>query len=327
MRILVELSGEHPALARAEVLAAFEASGRAHRFLLAEERLLAVETDVDPVWLARRVALAHFVDEFLASGELEDVLLAAKSLDFGGRTFRVRVNSYKGCHNKVELEAKLGGVVTGTVNLAAPDEEVRVIEGERHYLCRRLAAIDRREYEKRKVGERAFVQPISLHPRLARALVNLSRVPDGGTLLDPFCGTGGILLEAGLVGARVLGGDVRADMVEGCRATLRAFGIDAHLLAADVGAIPEKVGPVDAVAMDPPYGRATTTKGEPVASLIARGIEAAARVLRPGGHLAMSVPDPGLAVPAEGLELVETYAYRVHKSLTRHFVVMRRRSR
>src|SRR5207249_4604363 len=128
----------------------------------------------------------------------------------------------------------------------------------RHYLCRRLAAIDRRAFEARKVGERSFVQPISLHPRFARALVNLSRVRDGGTLLDPFCGTGGILLEAGLVGAQVIGGDVRADMVEGCRAMLRGFGIDARLLAADVGAIPEAVGQVGAVAMDPPYGRAAT---------------------------------------------------------------------
>ena len=323
MRLLVELSGEQPALARAEALAALEASGNA-RVLLAEERLLAVETDTDPTWLGRRLALAHFVDEFLASGELEDVLLAAKSLDFGGRTFRVRVNSYKGCHSKGEIERRLGDVVRGPVDLAAPQEEVRLIEAERHYLCRRLAAIDRRAYEKRKVGERAFVQPISLHPRLARALVNLARVPDGGTLLDPFCGTGGILLEAGLVGVQAIGGDIRADMIEGCRATLRAFGIEARLLAADVGEISNHVGRVDAVATDPPYGRATTTKGELVSSLVARGMDTAAKVLRPGGYLAMTVPDPSMTAPARGLVPVETYALRVHKSLTRHFVVMRR---
>ncbi|HYS72069.1 MAG TPA: methyltransferase domain-containing protein [Thermoplasmata archaeon] len=325
MRLLVELSGEQPALARAEVLAALEASGKGHKVLLAEERLLAVETDVDPAWLGRRLALAHFVDELLAWGEFEDVLPAAKALDFGSRSFRVRVNSLKSCHNKVEMEKRLGDLVTGTVDLAAPDEEVRLIEGERHYLCRRAASIDRRSFEARKVGERAFVQPISLHPRLARALVNLSRVRDGGTLLDPFCGTGGILLEAGLIGAKAIGGDVRADMITGTRATLRQFGIDAHLLAADVGDMPEKVGPVDAVAMDPPYGRATSTKGEAIPSLFARGIDVAARVLRPGGHLAIIVPDLALAVPEGGLEIVETYEYRVHKSLTRHFVLMARR--
>lgn len=323
--MLVELSGEQPALARAETLAALEASGAGHRVLLAEAQLLAVETPVDPSWLARRLGLAHFVDELLAWGDLPDVMAAAKSLDFGDRTFRVRVNSYKGCHGKQELERELGGVVTGSVDLAAPAEEVRLIEGERHYLCRRLAAIDRRSFDGRKVGDRAFVQPISLHPRFARALVNLSRVPDGGTLLDPFCGTGGVLLEAGIVGARAIGGDVREDMVEGCRATLRAFELAAELKAMDVGRWPEVVHDVDGIATDPPYGRATSTKGEPIESLYRRAVGTAARVLRPGGHLAMIVPRTDMVADVDGMEPVEAYPLRVHRSLTRHFRVWRRR--
>jgi len=320
MRILLELSGEHPALARAEALAVLEASGNSHRVVAAEERLLAVETDADPRWLARRIALANTVDELFAKGDLDEVVGAAKGLDFGDRPFRVRVNSLKGCHNKLEIEKRVGDLVRGTVNLTEPEEEVRLIEGEQHYLALRLAAVDRRAYEKRKVGDRAFVQPISLHPRLARVLVNLSRIPDGGVLLDPFCGTGGVLLEAGILGARLLGGDVREDMVDGCRATLKEFGLAADLRATDVAAWEERV---DAVATDPPYGRATSTKGEPISSLYARAVATASRVLPPDGHLAMIVPDPSLAVATEGMELVEAYPLFVHRSLTRHFVVMR----
>jgi len=322
--LLVELSGEQPALARAEALAALEASGARTRLLAAESRLLAVETDADAAWLGRRLGLAHYVEELIAWGTLDEALEAARMLDFGDRTFRVRVNSLKSCHNKREIESQVGDRVRGRVDLTDPQEEVRLIEGERHYLCRRLAAIDRHAFEARKVEARPFVQPISLHPRFARALVNLSRVPDGGALLDPFCGTGGILLEAGLIGARLVGGDVREDMVDGCRATLRSFGLAADLHAADVGALPPIVGAVDAVATDPPYGRATSTKGEPIASLYRRGMDVAAEVLGPSGHLAMIVPERRLAAPPEGLELVEAYPLYVHKSLTRHFVVMRR---
>ncbi len=54
--------------------------------------------------------------------------------------------------------------------------------------------VARARLEARKVTHRPFSLPISLHPKLARALVNLARVPMGGVLLDPFCGTGGILL-------------------------------------------------------------------------------------------------------------------------------------
>ena len=324
VHLLVELSGEHPALAHAEARAALEASQVGHRFLLAEERLLAVETDADASRLGRSLGLAHFVDELLAWGELEEVLAAARALDFADRTFRVRVNSFKGCHTKLELERRVGDLVAGPVDLVAPREEVRLIEGEQHYLCRRLATIDRHAFETRKVAQRPFVQPISLHPRFARALVNLARVRDGQTVLDPFCGTGGVLLEAGLLGARVIGSDIRADMVEGCRTTLGEFGLAATLFASDVGAVQDRVGQVDAVATDPPYGRATSTKGESIGSLYGRTVLAARRVLAPGGYMAMIVPDPVLIAPVDGLHFVETYALRVHKSLTRYFIVMRR---
>lgn len=324
MRLLVELSGEQPALARAEALAALEASGRAHRVLAAEERLLAVEADVDPAWLGRRLALAHYVDELLAWGSLEDVLPVAASLDFGERTFRVRVNSLKGCHEKVALEKRVGDVVSGKVDLSSPDEEVRLIDGENHYLGRRAAVIDRPAFESRKVAKRGFFFPISLHPRLARALVNLARVQEGGTMLDPFCGTGGVLLEGGLVGARLIGSDIRGDMVEGSRNMLLRWGFPLAMHAVDVGDVPTLVDEVDAVATDPPYARSTTTMGEPLGSLYRRALEVSVEVLRPGGHIAMIVPMPELARPVEGLQPVESYAMRVHKSLTRHFVVMRR---
>ncbi|MBI4416446.1 MAG: methyltransferase domain-containing protein [Euryarchaeota archaeon] len=325
MRILIELSGEQTSLARAEALAALEASGRPFRVLLAEDRLLAAETDVDAGWLARRLGLAHYVDELLAWGPLDAVLVAARGLSFPDRTFRVRVNSFKGCHNKQELERQIGDlIVAREVNLRNPDEEVRLIEGEQHYLCRRLAAIDRSAYESRKVEERSFFYPISLHPRLARALVNLGRVREGDVVLDPFCGTGGVLLEAGLIGARVIGSDIREDMVEGCREVLGRWGLTADLAAMDIGKVPEYVGRVDAVVTDPPYGRATTTKGEPLGSLFARALAVARDVLKPGRFLSMIVPDPKLVKSTEGLELVESYSLRVHKSLTRTFVVIRR---
>lgn len=324
MRLLVELSGEHPALARAEAMAALEASGRAHRVLAAEERLLAVEADVDPAWLGRRLGLAHCVDELLAWGAVRDVLPVAATLDLGDRTFRVRVNSLKGCHEKQALEKQIGDLVSGRVNLSAPDEEVRLIDGENHYLGRRAAVIDRTAFESRKVAKRGFFFPISLHPRYARALVNLARAREGETLLDPFCGTGGVLLEGGLVGARVIGSDIRGDMVEGSRNMLQRWGFALAMYTMDVGDVPDVVDEVDAVATDPPYARSTTTMGEPLASLYARAFGVAAEVLRPGGYVAAIVPGPELARPVEGLRFVESYALRVHKSLTRHFVVMRR---
>ena len=62
---------------------------------------------------------------------------------------------------------------------------------------------------------------ISLSPRLARTLVNLAGLKPGQTLLDPFCGSGTILVEAYAKSLRCLGVDSRASRVQEARENLR----------------------------------------------------------------------------------------------------------
>lgn len=62
---------------------------------------------------------------------------------------------------------------------------------------------------------------IALSPRLARTLVNLAGVRRGQTLLDPFCGSGTILIEAQSKSLRCLGLDSRASRVQEARENLR----------------------------------------------------------------------------------------------------------
>lgn len=49
-----------------------------------------------------------------------------------------------------------------------------------------------------------------LPPKLARMMVNLADIPNGGALLDPFCGSGTILMEAGLAtrAKKIIGSDI-----------------------------------------------------------------------------------------------------------------------
>lgn len=54
-----------------------------------------------------------------------------------------------------------------------------------------------------------------LPPKLARMMVNLASIPHGGTILDPFCGGGSILMEAALAtdAAVMIGSDIEAKQV------------------------------------------------------------------------------------------------------------------
>ncbi|MFZ6015404.1 MAG: TRM11 family SAM-dependent methyltransferase [Patescibacteria group bacterium] len=49
-----------------------------------------------------------------------------------------------------------------------------------------------------------------LPPKLARIMINLAQVPDQGTILDPFCGSGTILMEAALAtkAKKIIGSDI-----------------------------------------------------------------------------------------------------------------------
>jgi len=62
---------------------------------------------------------------------------------------------------------------------------------------------------------------IALSPRLARTLLNLAGLRPGMTVLDPFCGSGTILMEAYGRSIRCLGLDSSASMVQEARENLR----------------------------------------------------------------------------------------------------------
>jgi tRNA (guanine10-N2)-dimethyltransferase len=149
-------------------------------------------------------------------------------------------------------------------------------------------------------------------------MVNLSRVRKGDLLPDPFCGTGGILIEAGLIGVRVMGSDSDQRMVEGCRKNLEYFNIPGELLCSDVSAINVRV---DAVVTDLPYGRAATTRREPIQKLYGRALSAIGRAIKSGGYAVVGSP---FSLPSSGkLDLIEAHRMRVHKGLSRYFHVFR----
>lgn len=326
--LLAELSGEHPGLAAAEIAGALRALGPSPGDLQREGRILLAETSVGARRLAQRVALAHRVDEVLLWGKLKELMTRAPGLELPPGSFAVRVVDLGGSPSPPGLAGRLGALLgrRHPVDLANPDTEVRVVQGvSATYLTLLRATIDRSAYGARRVALRPFSQPISLHPRLARALVNLTGVVRGQPLADPFCGTGGILLEAGLVGARPLGLDIRQEAVKGTAKTLEAFGVKGDLRVGDVGELPTWAGKLAAIATDPPYGRSTTTRGEPLVLLYRRAFMAMAEALVPGGRAAVVLPDLSyVELAASHLQLLEAFRLRVHRSLSRHFCLFQR---
>ncbi|WP_135365839.1 methyltransferase domain-containing protein [Halosimplex halophilum] len=180
-----------------------------------------------------------------------------------------------------------------------------------------------RGFGERRPTDRPFFQPGSMDPMLARALVNIAGAREGATVVDPMCGTGGLLLEAGLVGARVVGSDAQRKMARGTRANLRdALGTDGDFAVCrgDVTRLPFSDGFADAAVFDVPYGRQSKIEGDSLADLVA-GALAEARRVAPRAVVVADRSWERAAVDA-GWTVAEHFERRVHRSLVRHVLVL-----
>jgi tRNA (guanine10-N2)-dimethyltransferase len=313
MHHLVELSGECPELARAETLSVYCAPPESARH---DGRALIIKSDMDPNAVANRLGLAWSVSRHLFSCGARELDPCLAKADLPGETFRVRVGRLDTRHTPED------GIAMA--RHAGRDAEVRILMAKDIHAGILLGTVDRRALEARKAENRPFKHPISLHPKLARALVNLTGIREGQTLLDPFCGTGGVLLEAGLMGCRIVGGDIDKRMVEGTLQNLGHFGIrHTDIRQADISDWPKAGCHIDAIATDPPYGRSASTAKETVGSLYKRAFIACRDMLSDGGRLAIVLPAEKHALLAEGFAMEGMYPVRVHRSLTRFFCVFR----
>ena len=89
-----------------------------------------------------------------------------------------------------------------------------------------------------------------MHPKLARAMVNL--LYPAKTITDPFCGTGGILIEAGLLKLQPIGIDIDKRMINATKTNLKKYKIKAKLKQADALTVKAKN-----IATELPFGRNT----------------------------------------------------------------------
>ena len=326
-----ELSGEHPTLPYGEALACVEAECQAYNSLSSGPGYGIFRIDpVNAPNIAKRIALTHRLGRYLGACDRSDIDFFLSGLELPEGSISIRAKRVEQHQPEIDIPGlvrKCGGILTRgrVVDLENPQIPMRVLISDRLHFYIGDFEVDRKQFDIRKVGERPFFCPISLHPRYARTLVNLTRVRSGQTILDPFCGTGGILLEASMIGAKVLGSDIAEDMVGGCVANLNHFqAVFDRIDVSDIGDIASVFGKVDVVATDPPYGRSASLWKEGKTSLYGRAMDAFVDTVRSGGRVGVVFPGP-LDHLRDELDLTEFHIQRVHRSLSRHYFFFTRK--
>jgi tRNA (guanine10-N2)-dimethyltransferase len=217
--------------------------------------------------------------------------------------------------------------VEGNVALEEPDREVSVFvgaDGVTTYLAITRPGAMRQGWVTRRPRSRAFFHPSAIFPKLSRALVNLSGVQAGEAFLDPYCGTGSLLIEASIIGAEPVGIDLARKMVRGARRNSIKYGQPwLGIVRGDSRRLP--IREVGAVATDIPYGRASSAGGLESSEILRSLVEGAEHVLPVGRKLVVMHPK-SLEVEevVGGLRIEEELDIYIHRTLTRTITVMRR---
>jgi len=198
-------------------------------------------------------------------------------------------------------------VITTNKLLERGGEFVLIVTPEKIYVGQTEAVQDFEAWGDRDFGRPARdAQSGMLPPKLARMMVNLSETdPIHSTLLDPFCGSGTVLMEAALMGyQKVIGSDISEKAVADTKTNLDWLAmrgtsmppIDLSVSPAQTLSISE---PVDAIVTETYLGPALHGREHPeflkqnltnLKTLYRDTFGALIKLVKPGGSAVVAFP-------------------------------------
>jgi len=175
-------------------------------------------------------------------------------------------------------------------------------------------------FEGRKAHMKPALHPTAMHPKMAKGLVNILNPHEGTSIIDPFCGAGGILLEASMMKIKSVGYDIDRPMLNRARINMLHYKIRPGLYRL-VNKDSLTLKRVENVVTDLPYGKSSKKSSE-IIGLYSRFIK------KISGRSVIVFPDfvdyrrilrQNLS---KRLKVKKIISYYVHKTLTRKIVVI-----
>jgi len=310
-------------MARDEVLALMDGNSLIDANLLIVDCKSAVSSK-DVGILAGRLAYSRTISSLLFHCSYENLLSALEEFswkDVYDENFSIRIKNLAGIGVPF-AEQQLADILWR--NLDNPNVKMKYAKTQiilfftsNQVYCTKLIAEVDSSFEERKAHKRPKLHPTSMHPKLARAMINLTGI-DKGRIYDPFCGSGGILIEAGIIGLEPVGYDIDQNMIERAVKNLSHFKINAKLMKKDAARIRESM---DYVATDLPYGR--SSRGKELEKLYLSFLKNLKKRLKK--QAVISFPDfvdYKKIIEEAGFSIKKEYDYYLHKSLSKRIVVI-----
>ncbi|MBT4352005.1 methyltransferase domain-containing protein [archaeon] len=312
MKLIFELNKSNLNLAKEEII--YLEKDKSFKFF---DNYLLIESEKD---YSKRLGFSHRIFEFLFKSNKSKLNEKIEKYDWDSlikKTFCVRIKNDKYITEKNLSSLIWKNLKKPNVNLKNPDTIIFFIfNKEEVYCCRFITDIDK-SYLSRKAHMRPKLHPSSLDPRLARVCINLTGLKNG-KILDPFCGSGGILIEAGFMGFNITGYDLFKKQIEYCKVNLMHYGINKfNIKQRDSSTIEKKF---DAIVTDLPYGK--NSKGKNLDELYLNFLNSAHQSTKRMVVIFPSWSEYKKIIKITKWKIKNEFEIYIHKSLTRYIVVL-----
>ncbi len=337
------LSGKYPEFSYEELVACLEAEKINFDVKEKLAQLVLLRSTVDPTKAVKRCAYTHSLIRLIWKGHISpsneinrEDSYSLPHISDSAIAFEVRAKKIGPSNIKMkteDLERQLAKYVFDgyadydvKVNLKSPKYTFQAfIVGSSIFFGLLIYTLNKKDFTAREPGQRPIFRPGAMKSSFARALVNLSRISTDSIVYDPFCGSGGLLIEASLIGAYTLGSDVDYKAIKVSKVNVGYYSKTTHysLIIADSRSLPLKK--VDAIVTDPPYSIQSSTHGQDISRLIIAFLSNAKKVIKSRGYLVMSLPkkhQPEKLVKEMDMSIRTIIDARIHRSLTRRIIVV-----
>ena len=325
------LSGEHEQMAEVEVVEMLILYNNTPKKIVKKNRILIIETKY-PIKseMIERLSLTKYVGEIIEEvddvRQYEKIIEKSKNVKLKCKTFAVRCHKIKSNEEIPvdKINREIGAIIgkEKKVDLDNPEVEVVVLISDKIYLGIVTTKTGHTKCLKHHVNYRPEFYPISLNPRMARAMINVAGIKNNEIMLDPFCGTGGILIEGADMDLNIIVQDIDSKMVEASLKNLKYFGFEGRIIEGDISEI-DKIEKIDVIVTDPPYGQSSSLKGEMRNELMERTMKTIKKKLEVGKRLVIVVPEKDM-ISEDGFKIKYQFPWYSHKNLTRNVVVLER---
>ncbi|MEM3383394.1 MAG: DNA methyltransferase [Nitrososphaerales archaeon] len=328
------LSGERNTLPQAELRAIVETYDNKANFKVVDKRVIIVEGRFDLNTVLKRSAYVSAGAYLISHCKLKDAEKTINAINFDEFmsdhvSFSASVFNLSDTHISGKMEAIIGSAVkrklpNAKVSLKDPETMIiGIIFGDDLLLGFTDYKNRKKGWRLRRPRARPFFHPSALYPKFARGLVNLSHVKEGELLLDPFCGTGSILIEASLIGINTIGIDIFMKMCRGAINNLKHYMLDSlGILNSDALVLPIKK--VNGIATDLPYGRCASSRGINTLNLLQDFLLEANSIIPKGRYCVFVHPSTIRLNDLDTFELKGMHEVYVHRNLTRIITVLRK---